>query len=83
MERVYRKVTRIGNSLGITFTKEVLQKLNLDLGDDVELMINEKTGQIVLRKAVSIPPGLDPKFFETLSANVEQYRETIEGLKDR
>ena len=83
MERIHRKVTKIGNSLGVTFTKDALQKLHLDLGDDVEIMVNENEGEIVLRKAVSVPQGLDPKFFETLKANVEQYRQTIQGLKDR
>jgi antitoxin MazE len=83
MERIHRKVTRIGNSLGVTFTKDTLKKLNLDLGDEVEIIVNENEGEIVLRKAVSVPQGLDPKFFETLKTNVEQYRQTIEGLKDR
>lgn len=83
MERIYRKVTRIGNSLGVTFTKNALQKLHLDLGDDLEIIVNENEGEIVLRKLVPIPQGIDPKFFETLKANVEQYRQTIEGLKDR
>jgi antitoxin MazE len=83
MDRVHRKITRIGNSLGVTFTKESLQRLNLDLGDDVEIIVNENEGEIVLRKAVSVPEGLDVKFFETLKTNVEQYRKAIEGLKDR
>ena len=83
MERIHRKVTKIGNSLGVTFTKDALQKLHLNLGDDVEIIVNENEGEIVLRKSVSVPQGLDPQFFKTLQANVEQYRQTIEGLKDR
>ncbi len=83
MERVYRKITRIGNSLGVTLTKDVLQKLHLAWGDDVEIFIKENTGEMTLRKAVFAPQGLDPKFFETLAANVEHYRQTINGLKDR
>lgn len=83
MERIYRKITRIGNSLGVTITKEVLQKLHLAWGDDVEIFVNEKMGEMTLRKAVSAPEGFDPKFFETLAANVEHYRQTINGLKDR
>ncbi|ADG07797.1 transcriptional regulator/antitoxin, MazE [Kyrpidia tusciae DSM 2912] len=83
MRPVRRKVTKIGNSVGITFTKEALQALGLDMGDEVELTINESNREIVIRKAPSIPPGLDPQFFDVLSANIERYRETIEGLKDR
>gem|GEM_PF-2240427 len=83
MERVYRKVTKIGNSLGVTFTKDALKKVNLDLGDDVEVIVNEQTNEIVLRKAATVPQGLDPHFFEVLQANVNQYHKTIEGLKER
>ncbi len=83
VERVYRKVTKIGNSLGVTFTKAALKKVNLDLGDDVEIIVNEQTHEIVLRKAAAVPQGLDPNFFEVLQANVNQYHQTIEGLKER
>lgn len=83
MERVHRKVTKIGNSLGVTFNKELLNKINADLGDDLEVIVKENEGEIVLRKTPTVPKGLDPRFFEVLQANVKQYRETIEGLKDR
>ncbi|MCL6577644.1 MAG: hypothetical protein K6T64_16265 [Kyrpidia sp.] len=53
------------------------------MGDEVELTVNESNREIIIRKAPSIPPGLDPQFFDVLSANIERYRETIEGLKDR
>lgn len=83
LHRAYRKITRIGNSLGITFTKEALRSLGLDIGDEVEVMVNGTKGEIVIRKVAGVPPGIDPRFFETLTENVERYRETIEGLKDR
>ncbi|KYP81731.1 AbrB family transcriptional regulator [Ferroacidibacillus organovorans] len=83
MDRVHRKITRIGNSLGVTFAKDSLRKLNLNLGDDVDIIVNEKAGEIVIRKAISLPQGLDPAFFETLETNANRYRQTIEGLKDR
>ncbi|MCF8568619.1 AbrB family transcriptional regulator [Alicyclobacillus tolerans] len=83
MEPVHRKVTKIGNSLGVTLNKELLNKINADLGDDLEIIVNQNEGEIVLRKAPKVPQGLDSRFFELLQANVEQYRKTIEGLKDR
>ncbi len=83
MERVHRKVTKIGNSLGVTFSKELLNRINADLGDELEIFVNENEGEIVLRKAPKVPQGLDSRFFDVLQSNVEQYRKTIEGLKDR
>ncbi|WP_326492660.1 AbrB/MazE/SpoVT family DNA-binding domain-containing protein [Alicyclobacillus dauci] len=83
VERVHRKVTKIGNSFGVTLNKELLNRINADLGDDLEIIVNENEGEIVLRKSPKIPKGLDSRFFEVLQANVDQYRKTIEGLKDR
>ncbi len=83
MDRVHRKVTKVGNSLGVTFSKDLLNKIHADLGDDLEISVNEDKGEIVLRKAPKIPQGLDPRFFDVLQTNVNQYRQTIEGLKDR
>lgn len=83
MERVHRKITKVGNSLGVTFNKELLNKIHAGLGDELEITVNEGEGEIVLRKAPKFPQGLDPRFFEVLQANVNQYRQTIEGLKDR
>ncbi|ATY86195.1 AbrB family transcriptional regulator [Kyrpidia spormannii] len=68
MRQVRRKVTRIGNSVGITFTKDALRALGLHMGDEVELTVNESNREIIIRKAPSIPLGLDPQFFEVLSA---------------
>lgn len=83
MEPIHRKVTKIGNSLGVTFNKELLKRINVDLGDDLEIIVNENEGEIVLRKSPKVPQELGPRFFEVLQANVDQYRKTIEGLKDR
>lgn len=83
MERIHRKVTKIGNSLGVTFNKELLNKIHVSLGDDLEVIVNEEEGEIVLRKPLTVPQGLDPRFFDVLKTNVEQYRKAIEGLKDR
>lgn len=83
MQRIHRKVTKIGNSLGVTFNKELLSSIHVGIGDNLEITVNENEGEIVLRKSPTIPKGLDPRFFEVLQENVEQYRNTIEGLKDR
>lgn len=78
-----RKVTRIGNSLGVTITPDALKKVGLELGDEVDVMVRSEQGEIVIRKRVTLPEGFDPRFFDILNKNMEEYRETIEGLKDR
>lgn len=83
MERTHRKVTKIGNSLGVTLNKELLNKIHADFGDELEVIVKENEGEIVLRKAPTLPQGIDPRFFEIFDEMMEQYHETIEGLKNR
>lgn len=79
-----RKVTKFGNSLGITMT-EAFKQIGLELGDAVHIVVNEENGEIILRKAnkVSLPAGISPEFIETLSSVMERYEDTLKGLKDR
>jgi len=79
-----RKVTKFGNSLGITMT-EALKQIGLELGDTVHIDVKEVDGEIVIRKAnkVSLPAGISSEFLDTLSKVMDQYDETLKGLKDR
>ncbi|MFC5714405.1 AbrB/MazE/SpoVT family DNA-binding domain-containing protein [Thalassorhabdus alkalitolerans] len=78
-----RKVTKIGNSLGVTFPTELLKRLGVTHGDDV--FIEEQDGAIVIRKSqkVQLPKGVSDDFFDTLDKNMKQYDETMKGLVDR
>lgn len=81
---IERKVTKFGNSLGITMT-DALKQIGLELGDAVHIEVNEENGEIILRRAnkVALPSGISKEFIETLSQVMEQYDETLKGLKDR
>ncbi|OGO81285.1 MAG: AbrB family transcriptional regulator [Clostridiales bacterium GWC2_40_7] len=78
-----RKVTRIGNSLGVTFPNEVLKKVNIAQGDVVT--IDVKDGEIVLRKSrkINLPQGISPDFFDILNETMTEYGDTIKGLRDK
>jgi antitoxin MazE len=79
-----RKVTKFGNSLGITMT-EALKQIGLDVGDTVIVDVREQHGEIVIKKAqkVTLPPGISADFMDTLSEVIDRYDETLKGLKDR
>jgi antitoxin MazE len=79
-----RKVTKFGNSLGITMT-EALKQIGLQLGDTVQIDVRNADGEIIIKKAnkVALPTGISSEFLETLSEVMEQYDETLKGLKDR
>jgi antitoxin MazE len=79
-----RKVTKFGNSLGITMT-EALKQIGLDLGDIVSIDVKEGSDEIIIKKVqkVSLPSGISSDFLETLSQVMNEYDETLKGLKDR
>ncbi|WP_407268460.1 AbrB/MazE/SpoVT family DNA-binding domain-containing protein [Radiobacillus sp. PE A8.2] len=78
-----RKVTKIGNSYGITFPKEFLQEAGISYGDNVQMEL--KDGEIVIQKKkdVKLPKGLSPDFFEVLERNTKKHEKTIKDLVDR
>ncbi|KLU60997.1 hypothetical protein CEB3_c25670 [Peptococcaceae bacterium CEB3] len=77
-----RKVTKIGNSLGVTMT-DALKQLGLKNGDTVTVDVRDD--EIVIRKSqyVPLPEGIGPDFFDVLNSVMDQYHETLQGLKDR
>ena len=79
-----RKVTKIGNSLGITMT-EALNQIGLEQGDSVHVDVKEEEGTIIIRRAhkIELPAGIGPDFLDTLSQVMDQYNDTLKGLKDR
>ncbi|RUT31879.1 AbrB family transcriptional regulator [Paenibacillus zeisoli] len=79
-----RKVTKFGNSLGITMT-EALKQVGLDLGDTVQIEVNQASGEIVIKKAnkVSLPDEISPDFLDSLTEVIHDYDQTLKGLKDR
>ncbi|MCM3760237.1 AbrB/MazE/SpoVT family DNA-binding domain-containing protein [Halalkalibacter oceani] len=83
VKNLERKITKIGNSLGVTFPAELLKRLGVAHGDDV--FIEEQDGAIVIRKSkkVQLPKGVSDDFFDILDKNMKQYDETIKGLVDR
>lgn len=79
-----RKISKIGNSLGITMT-DALRQLGLELGDTVSIDVRTTEGEIVIKKVnkVSLPDGIGSDFMESLSNVMKDYDETLKGLKDR
>ncbi|MCL6588031.1 MAG: AbrB/MazE/SpoVT family DNA-binding domain-containing protein [Anoxybacillus sp.] len=83
MLKAERKVLKIGNSLGVTFPAEFLQKLDLQHGDEIQLQLEDD--RIVMKKSnkVDLPNGISKDFFDVLNETLEEYDETIKGLIER
>lgn len=85
MKPVERKVTKIGNSLGITVPQEIINLLDVNLGDIVSLEVNDNNDEIIIKKQkkVSLPKDVDPAFLDIVSDVFEKYDETLKGLANR
>lgn len=84
MSDMERKVTKFGNSLGITMT-DALKQIGLDQGDIVSIDVKPESGEIIIKKStkISLPEGVGPDFMSTLTDVIEEYDQTLKGLKDR
>ncbi|MDC3418386.1 AbrB/MazE/SpoVT family DNA-binding domain-containing protein [Aquibacillus salsiterrae] len=83
MEQFERKVTKIGNSFGITLPTELLKQVGLAQGDDVQVEV--KDGKIVLRKKeqVTLPEGVDAEFMDILNDVINEHDKAFKGLVNR
>ena len=83
MENIERKVTKIGNSYGVTLPSDVLKEVGLSYGDDVQIKVEE--GNIVLHKKekLQLPEGVDAEFMEILNDVIREHDKAFKGLVDR
>nr|WP_253505496.1 AbrB family transcriptional regulator [Paenibacillus xylanexedens] len=79
-----RKVTKFGNSLGLTMT-DAFKQIGLEQGDMVQIEVNQSNGEIIIKKAtkVNLPNGISSDFMDTLADVMGEYDQTLKGLKDR
>lgn len=78
-----RKVTKIGNSYGITFPKELLKEAGISYGDNVQLEVKE--GEIVLhkREEIKLPDNIDNNFLDVLNDVIKEHDIAFKGLVDK
>lgn len=80
----YRKVGRMGNSLGIGIPKEIVEKMNIQPGDEYEVVADLSTHVISVRPVRKIPVGgLTPEMKQELERIFERYDQTFKNLKDQ
>lgn len=75
---VERKVTRIGNSLGVTLPQEVLKHLEIKHGDEIKFKL-EDNGNVSIKKFTPI----DEDFLEGFKYAFENYDDALRNLADR
>ncbi|MBP3041313.1 AbrB/MazE/SpoVT family DNA-binding domain-containing protein [Bacillaceae bacterium Marseille-Q3522] len=83
VNQMERKITKIGNSLGITLPLELLKQIGLAQGDNVQVQVID--GKIILRKKEQLhfPDGVDAEFMELLNDVIKEHDKAFKGLVDR
>jgi len=79
---MHRKVVAIGNSKGVSIPVEILNKLDLAAGSDVNVELDEEQEKIVItpvRKKRKVP-GIDKAFAGQVSEFIEKYRPALKEL---
>lgn len=83
METYDRRVSKFGNSFGVTLPIEVLKEIGLSQGDDVQIAVEGE--KIVLRKKgeLNLPEGISSEFMDVLNQVIDEHSEAFKGLVDR
>lgn len=77
MKMIQRSTRKSGHSVITTLPPDVLQQLNLNVGDSIEYVI--KGGHVEIRKAVE----KEDDFLATVNAVMDDYNTALEGLVNR
>jgi antitoxin MazE len=83
MDKAERKITKIGNSYGITIPKEMLKEAGITYGDSVQMEV--KDGNIILhrKEEIVLPEGVDQRFMSILSDVIKEHDVAFKGLVDK
>ncbi len=81
---VYKqKLTKIGNSYGITIPKELREKLNLKPGKDVYIGSEDNVNALTVSDKPMSENIISPEFFEIMQNASKKYSKALQELAKR
>ena len=77
-----RKICTIGNSRGVSLPADVLAKLHLAVGSEVNIELDDAQAKIIIEpvKKKKYPKGIDQKFISQVNDFIERYRSALDEL---
>ncbi|MBI5874944.1 MAG: AbrB/MazE/SpoVT family DNA-binding domain-containing protein [Deltaproteobacteria bacterium] len=77
-----RKICNIGNSQGVSLPKEILEKLHLSVGLEVDVELDEKGKRIVIEPMPTRAAyeAVDREFASQVSDFIERYKPALKAL---
>jgi len=86
MKEMERKVTKIGNSLGVTLPTEVLEHIKAKQGDQLKFELDQD-GSVKIKKHevlnLVVLEGIDQDFLDGLKFVFDNYDQTLKNLAKR
>ncbi|MDQ0219231.1 AbrB/MazE/SpoVT family DNA-binding domain-containing protein [Peribacillus cavernae] len=82
-KKFIRKVNQQGNSLSVGIPKEVAECMNIGKGEELEVIFNEETNELKMKKLAKLPEGVRPEVLEALHSVMGQYKAALKNLQDR
>jgi len=81
---MHRKICSIGNSQGLLLPKQLLEKLNINTGDEVNIELDEKSGKLVVEplKQKTIYKSIDAEFASEVKDFIKQYKVALKALAE-
>lgn len=77
-----RKICTIGNSQGVSLPSDLLEKLHLAVGSEVEVKLDADLSRIVIEpvKRGQYPKEIDMQFVSQVNDFIEKYRPALDKL---
>lgn len=80
-----RKVCAIGNSRGVSIPAEILGKLELAVGSEVDISIDEAASKIIIEpvRKKKYPKGIDKEFVAQVNDFIAKYEPALKELSKK
>ena len=77
-----RKICAIGNSRGVSIPIDVLEPLNLSVGSEVDVKLDETRSRIIIEPARKgkYPKGIDREFVSQVNEFIAKYEPALKEL---
>ncbi|MDP3297644.1 MAG: AbrB/MazE/SpoVT family DNA-binding domain-containing protein [Thermodesulfovibrionia bacterium] len=79
---MHRKICSIGNSQGVSIPLDVLEKLNLSVGSEIDVKLDEKSSRIVIEpvRKKKYPKNIDKEFVAQVNDFIAKYEPALKEL---
>ena len=77
-----RKVFAVGNSKGVSIPSEYLARLELAVGSEVSITLDENNDRILIEpvRRPRVPKGINRKFVTQVNEFIEKYKPALKEL---